>query len=55
MSDQTVIPLRPKQDDARTPHVWCHGCYREPVAFDWRRRLQLCADCEREPVLPGAA
>lgn len=45
MSDQQVIPLRPKLDEARTPVVWCHQCFATPVAFCWRRDRQLCEDC----------
>lgn len=48
MSEQEVIPIRPKLDEARTPFVWCHRCFRTPVAFDFREDRQLCDDCRAD-------
>lgn len=45
MSDQQVIPLRPKLDEARGPVVLCGQCFRSRVRWDWRKDRQLCEDC----------
>lgn len=46
MSEQQVIPLAPKLNEARGPVVLCYDCMRARVRFDWRRERQVCEDCE---------